>query len=102
MINTLNFTGSSFYLGKDDISADLIDALCDCGGQGDASGAVAYVRGNFTVTGNPKDCAAYLRAYGAWDDDELSNHDSNLDRLVWLAGCELSEENEICFDGDYR
>jgi len=99
MKNTLNFSGSCFIVGKDDISADLFDALCDCGASGDASDAVAYVRQNFTVTGDADDCAAFLRGYGAWDDDELSDHDSNLDRLVWLAGCQMREENEFCFEG---
>jgi hypothetical protein len=26
-----------------------------------------------------------LREWGAWDDDELSDHDANLDRILWLA-----------------
>lgn len=26
-----------------------------------------------------------LREYGAWDDEERANHDSNLTRLLWLA-----------------
>ncbi len=26
-----------------------------------------------------------LREYGAWDGDELADHDANLDRILWLA-----------------
>ena len=32
-----------------------------------------------------------LKEYGAWDDDELSNHDYNLSRLLWIACCDISE-----------
>ena len=29
---------------------------------------------------------AYLREFGAWDDEELAaNHQANLDRVLWLA-----------------
>lgn len=31
------------------------------------------------------DIANELREYGAWDDKELTNHDANLSRILWLA-----------------
>lgn len=31
------------------------------------------------------DVAAELKGYGAWDADELSDHDANLSRLLWIA-----------------
>jgi len=34
-----------------------------------------------------------LRDYGAWDDDELSDHDDNLDRLLWIACGDIVEGN---------
>ena len=34
---------------------------------------------------------AELREYGAWDDAEMIDHEANLQRLVWLAGCGISE-----------
>ena len=33
-----------------------------------------------------------LSEYGAWDSDELSDHDDNLERLVWLAAGDVAEE----------
>lgn len=33
-----------------------------------------------------------LREYGAWDDDELADHDANLMRLVWIAACDVAED----------
>ena len=36
--------------------------------------------------------AECLREYGAWDADELADHDANLDRLLWIACGDISEE----------
>ena len=32
-----------------------------------------------------------LRHWGAWDDEELQNHDENLDRFLWLACADIVE-----------
>lgn len=34
-----------------------------------------------------------LREYGAWDGDELADHDLNLNRLLWIAANDISEEH---------
>lgn len=34
-----------------------------------------------------------LKEYGAWDATELADHDQNLQRLVWLAACDIKEES---------
>lgn len=34
-----------------------------------------------------------LREWGAWDDEELADHDKNLTRLLWLACHDITEEN---------
>lgn len=41
---------------------------------------------------NPQYLHLMLREYGAWDDAELSDHAANLQRLLWLACCDLSED----------
>lgn len=33
-----------------------------------------------------------LKEYGAWDDDELADHDANLYRILWLACGDLSDQ----------
>jgi len=33
-----------------------------------------------------------LKDYGAWDADELADHDANLDRVLWIACCDIREE----------
>jgi folate-binding Fe-S cluster repair protein YgfZ len=40
----------------------------------------------------PEPVRAYLKEYGTWDADELADHDANLDRIVWLAGCDIREQ----------
>ena len=34
-----------------------------------------------------------LRDYGAWDDTELADHDQNLQRILWIATCDMDEGN---------
>ncbi|MGO4440307.1 hypothetical protein [Rhizobium sp. RAF56] len=95
----LHFCGRDFMLSRSELSEDLAEALEDCGRSGDASEAVAFVLAIYEVTGEIDDCRAMLAPYGAWDDAELSNHPKNLERLVWLAGCDLREQGEIYFSG---
>jgi hypothetical protein len=38
------------------------------------------------------DIADELREYGAWDDEELADHDANLSRVLWLACGNIIEE----------
>jgi len=35
--------------------------------------------------------AGELKEYGAWDASELADHEQNLQRILWLAGCDISE-----------
>lgn len=41
--------------------------------------------------------AGELKEYGAWDASELADHEQNLQRILWLAGCDISENRrESC------
>jgi hypothetical protein len=42
---------------------------------------------------DPAILATELREYGAWDDQELADHDQNLQRLVWIAAGDIVEEH---------
>jgi len=33
-----------------------------------------------------------LREYGAWAADELGDHESNKERIIWIAACNIAEE----------
>lgn len=39
----------------------------------------------------PDTVAASLRDVGAWDAEDLQDHDANLSRLLWLACCDIAE-----------
>ena len=41
---------------------------------------------------SPKAVAAELKDYGAWEPDELADHDANLNRILWLACGNIVEE----------
>jgi len=96
--NSIHFAGSDFHLSQDDVSQELREALRDCGRGGqDASQAVAFVRSRWAITGDEANCRDMLKGYGAWEDEELADHDENLNRLVWLTGCGFCEEGEVYF-----
>jgi hypothetical protein len=52
-----------------------------------------YVRDQLDAL-DPAALAAELREYGAWDDEELADHEANLSRIVWIAGGNIREEQE--------
>lgn len=33
-----------------------------------------------------------LKEYGAWSDDDLTDHDANLQRILWIAAGDIHEE----------
>jgi hypothetical protein len=41
---------------------------------------------------NPETVRNELREYGAWDEKELADHDQNLQRLLWLAAADITEQ----------
>jgi hypothetical protein len=44
---------------------------------------------------DPATLRAEMAEYGAWGEAELSDHDANLQRLVWLAACDISEAHPM-------
>ncbi len=97
MQNSIHYAGSDYTVTVAELAPDLLAALDDCGAPGDAQEAVNYVLRTFEITGDEKDCAQYLNGTGAWEASELEAHDVNLERLVWLAGCDLREDGEAHF-----
>lgn len=90
----LHFEGSDFMLAPGDLTPEFREQLETCCMPGvDAAPYIEALMQRFEVTGDPEDCAAYLRGYGAWDDAELADHNANLERLIWLtAGAFLDGE----------
>lgn len=42
---------------------------------------------------DPETLKRELKEYGAWDDKELSDHDENLNRILWIACGDIVEQN---------
>lgn len=42
---------------------------------------------------DPELLKAELREYGAWDAEELADHEQNLQRLLWIAAGDIKDGN---------
>lgn len=42
---------------------------------------------------NPETLRKELKEYGTWNETELSNHDENLTRWLWIACGDITEKN---------
>lgn len=89
------FTTSS---GKIELMIKLSDAdLCSVGGR-DAEPYVlellqeSYIE-NQLIKLDPQTVKEELAEYGAWDDQELNNHERNITRLIWIACGDVSEQS---------
>ena len=84
--------GQYLHVDGETITQGTIEHLQSCGQPGDNTNAVEeFRRLGPLVAGDPDDCAGYLRSYGTWDESELADHDSNIDRLIWLIGSDLED-----------
>jgi hypothetical protein len=66
--------------------------------QGDCDNDVADLRKDAGIAAqlakiDPEKLKLELREFGAWDEDELADHDQNLTRILWLACGELFDTN---------
>lgn len=43
---------------------------------------------------SPDDIRSELENYGAWDDDELADDEANKQRILWIAGGNISEDRD--------
>lgn len=86
MTNPIHFEGSDLLLSPEDFTPQQLEHLLSIGGPGQQDTNVADFRDLYEVTGDPESCRLYLKGYGAWDEEELADHESNLARLIWLTG----------------
>lgn len=80
---------SSMYMIEFELPGQCI---LDCFHPGQCDNEVAYWIPKLDLSGiDPDHLAGELGEYGAWDRDELSDHDANLARIVWIAAADLQE-----------
>lgn len=83
--------------GLINLNITLADAR-SCSHSGQCDEDVAYLRTKPAFRRqiarlDPKRVADCLSEYGAWEPEELQDHDVNLSRLLWIACCDISEEH---------
>jgi hypothetical protein len=79
-----------------DLPADVVDA-CSHPGPVDDDVAEALLRDDVSAELDridPEDLRVELAEYGAWDDEELADHEQNRARIVWIAACDIHENIE--------
>lgn len=77
------------YLYEDDARACHHQGRCD----EDVATArtVPYIAKQLAAL-DPETVRKELRGYGAWDETQLADHNENLDRVLWLAAGNITEE----------
>lgn len=74
---TLEQAHSAYHQGKCDDDVQALSVVPEIRKQLDAINACALIH--------------ELKEYGAWDAEELADHEQNLQRLLWLAAAEITE-----------
>lgn len=66
--------------------------VIDCYHSGQCDQDVEYWIGKLDLSSIDPACLAHeLGEYGAWEEEDLQDHDLNLARIVWLAAGDLQE-----------
>jgi hypothetical protein len=71
------------------------DCVTDCAHQGPCDDDVSFWSGKLDIEIPPDDLIAELSEYGAWEDDDLQDHDTNIERIIWLGAWKIREEEEL-------
>jgi hypothetical protein len=79
---------------KQDFPKELRAFIVECSAQGSVDDACDYWKDEFEM--NENDAKKHLKTFGAWEDEELEDHDDNMMRVVWLLACDLKENKEAC------
>lgn len=66
--------------------------VADCSHQGDCDEDVESWVPKLRLNIDPDILRGELAEYGAWDDEELSNHEMNIRHIIWIAACNIREE----------
>lgn len=71
-----------------------LDDAQSCSHSGPCDANVEYLQRSITDQTDrwdPEELAAELDEYGAWDAEELQDHEANVTRMVWIACNDVAE-----------
>ena len=72
------------------------ECIADCSGPGEKSNNVKRWVERLNFDGPVELFKEYLDGFGAWDDEELKDHEENKQRVLWTWACNCDEN-----PGDY-
>lgn len=86
-------TATTWFKNREMIRDIPSEAIRDCTVPGqDASGDVAYWVDRLEFDAPEAETREYLDGYGAWDDDDLDDHETNVQRLFWIICGNLHDD----------
>lgn len=71
------------------------ECIEECSAGGDVLPAVQYWVGQLEFSADVDGTRAYLQSTGGWELDELQDHATNLERLLWIVCCDIRELREL-------
>ena len=77
------------------------DQAASASHQGRCDDDVAYLAKILDTSGiDPETLRKELKEYGAWTDEQLSDHQENVERWIWLCASDIKEGNYDFEDED--
>jgi len=67
------------------------ECIADCSGRGDQTKNVEFWVERLNFDGPVELFKEHLKEYGAWDDEQLKDHDENKQRVLWIWACDCDE-----------
>lgn len=68
------------------------DCINECSHSGQCDADVEYWKERLNLQLDPTLLSAELDEYGRWSDEELTNHEDNLLRIIWIAAENIKDE----------
>ncbi len=68
------------------------ECIADCSGSGDATKNVQFWVKRLDFDGPKELFKEYLKEFGAWDNEQLEDHEENRERVLWTWACNCYEE----------
>lgn len=82
------------YIGSIELPLDVVEMCCHTGNcDADVRYCMELPEIKAELEGiDPENLRRELKEYGAWDGAELSNHNDNLARILWIAAGNIQDE----------
>lgn len=64
---------------------------------GPADNAIKEILQHYNIECDSEELKKFLKSYGAWDSEDLQDHDTNLSRLIWLSALDCKEQKTTYF-----